>query len=307
MTGREVGFEWAGRRCVVTGARGFLGTALGGALRRLGAEVHELARPANAPPAAEHVHACDVADTERVRALLGQIRPDTVFHLAAQVTGSRAIDVVLPTLSSNLLGTVNVLLGAAETGCRRVVCLGSLQEPDEAIRAAPPSPYGAAKYAASAYARMFAELYSLPVAIGRPFMAYGAGQLDFSKVVPYLLSKLLRGETADLSSGAQPFDWVYVTDVVDALLAIATANDVAGKTVDIGCGVLTPMRDVATGLARRVGRPDALRFGVLPDRKLEPTRLADVEATHGLVGWRPRLGLDAGLDLTVEWYRRYLA
>jgi nucleoside-diphosphate-sugar epimerase len=302
------GFDWSRRRCLVTGARGFLGSALCTELARLGAEVHELVRnPVAAPIEGRETHVCDVAQLERVRELFARIRPDTVFHLAAQVTGSRSVDIVLPTFHSNLTGTVHVLMESLEVGCRRVICLGSLQEPDEVLRAAPPSPYGAAKYAASAYARMFAELYSLSVGIGRPFMAYGAGQLDLTKVVPYLLSKLLKGETAELSSGRQPFDWVYVTDVVAALLSMAGCDAVAGRTVDIGCGVLTPVREVALGLARRVGRPDALRFGAMPDRKLEPTRQADVEASARLTGWRPKVMLEQGLDLTVQWYRGYFS
>ena len=82
--------------------------------------------------------------------------------------GSRALELVVPTLHDNLVGAVNVLVAAAEVGNVRVVGMGSLQEPDEPTGAGlPSSPYAASKYAASAYARMFAELYSLPATVAR--------------------------------------------------------------------------------------------------------------------------------------------
>src|SRR4030095_15249088 len=107
-----------------------------------------------------------------------------------------------------------------------------LQEPEEKPREAPSSPYAAAKFSATAYARMFTEVFSLSVGIRRPFMAYGPGQMDLTKLVPYVVSQLLRGGVAELSSGRQGFDWVYIDDVVDALMAIASRTDINGTTID---------------------------------------------------------------------------
>ena len=102
------------------------------------------------------------------------------------------------------------------------------------------------------------------------------------------------------------FDWVYVDDVVDALLAIGSRTDVSGTTIDIGCGVLTTVREVAEGIGQRLGAAGAIRLGTLADRRLEPTRCADVEATARLINWRARVSLEEGLDRTVEWYRKHL-
>jgi nucleoside-diphosphate-sugar epimerase len=153
---------------------------------------------------------------------------------------------------------------------------------------------------------MFTEVFSLSVGIGRPFMAYGPGQMDLTKLVPYVISHLLRGEVAELSSGRQAFDWVYIDDVVQALLAIGSRTDISGTTIDIGCGVLTPVRDVAEGLGRRLGAAASIKLGAIADRRLEPTRCADVDATARLINWRARISLEEGLDRTVEWYRTHL-
>jgi UDP-glucose 4-epimerase len=287
---------WAGRRCVITGAAGFIGVALTHRLRSMSADVRAYSRSE-----------CDVTDIARVRAIFQSDQPEVVFHLAGKVTGSRALEMVPATLTTNLLGTVHVLQTAAEMKlAARIVCLGSLHEPDQVLPPVPPTPYAAAKFAANAYARMFAEIYSLSTIIARPLMVYGPGQMDFSKLVPYVLERLLTGRPAELSSGRQGFDWVYVDDVVEALLAAAERTDLIGETLDVGTGVLTTVADVATGIARRLqAAPSDLLLGALPDRGLEPTRAADVEATARLTGWRARVGIEAGLDHTVQWYQRY--
>jgi len=292
--------HWQHRRCLVTGAAGFIGTALCDRLRALGAEVHAYARSASQDGS---IGACDVAELQAVRSAFNHARPQLVFHLASRVSGARSVDLVLPTLQSNLVGTVHVLLTALEHDAPKVVCMGSLQEPDQQLPPVPNCPYAAAKFAASAYARMFAEVLALPVIIARLFMVYGAGQLDLTKLVPNVLTQILLGREVAMSSGAQTFDWIYIDDVVDALLAAAEAPAAVGKTIDIGCGTLISAHDIAMGLATRLGRADALRFGALPDRRLEPTRHADLQATAQLINWRPRVSLDAGLDRSVSWYR----
>jgi UDP-glucose 4-epimerase len=288
--------SWADRRCLITGAGGFIGTALTERLRRMQAAVNAFPRSG-----------CDVTDSSEVRDVFQSVQPDVVFHLAGNVTGSRALSVVIPTLTTNLIGTVNVLHAAVEMkSSAQIVCLGSLHEPDQVLPPVPPTPYAAAKFSANSYARMFAEIYSVCVIIARPLMVYGPGQMDFTKLVPYVLERLLNDKPAEMSSGRQGFDWVYVDDVTEALLAAAERPDLTGKTLDIGTGVLTTVADIARGIARRAGPgADALRLGAIADRTLEPTRVADVEATARLTGWRSRVTVEEGLDRTVEWYRRY--
>jgi nucleoside-diphosphate-sugar epimerase len=250
--------------------------------------------------------ACDVTDIAEVQSSFAAARPDCVFHLASKVTGARSIDLVRPTLATNLVGTVNVLLAASDLKCSSIVCLGSLQEPDQELPPVPCAPYAAAKFAASSYARMFAEVFALPVTIARPLMVYGPGQLDFTKLVPYVARRLIRGETAELSSGKQAFDWVYVDDVVDAVIAVAERPDLKGHMIDIGCGVLTTVAEVASGIGHRLSLVNSIKLGAIADRRLEPTRMADTVATARLIGWRARVSLQEGLDRSVDWYRSYL-
>ncbi len=288
---------------MVTGASGFIGAAVGRHLRTQGALVHGLSRRPPPPEAVDQWSACDIVDVSQVRSTLLAAAPEIVIHLAGTVAGAADIDLVLPNLHCNLTGFIHVAMAAAELGCRHVVHVGSLREPDESLPPVPSSPYGAAKFAASAYARMFAEVFSIPITVARPMMVYGPGQGDFTKLVPYVLRRLSRGELAELSTGTQAYDWVYIDDVAEALVLIAAHGERGGRPIDIGCGILTSVREVVLGLAQRLGAEHLLRFGAIRDRPEEPTRTADVERTSELVGWRARVGLEEGLDRSVEVYR----
>lgn len=298
------GRELSGNTVLVTGANGFIGSHLCRRLLAAGASVHGTYR--SAPVGDEgkvRWWRAELGDAAAVETLIGELRPDVVFHLAGFVSGDRSLGAVLPALHANLVGTVNLLTALAETDCRRVVVAGSMEEPDghdELV--APGSPYAAAKSAAGAYARMFHALYGLPVAIARIFMVYGPGQRDLRKLVPYVTLSLLRRQTPELSSGSRLVDWVYVDDVVDGLLALAQADGAAGGTFDLGTGTLKSVRDVALQLAEIIDPGARLGFGALPDRPLEAARPANVAATRERLGWAAAVALEDGLARTAAWY-----
>ena len=301
MSAEAVRPSLRGERALVTGASGFIGSRLCAALRREGVDVHGVSR-ANQAAAGVCWHAGNLGDTEATMALVRETRQDYIFHLAGHVSGARSLDAVLPTLAVNLVGTVNILLAAAETGCKRVVLAGSLEEPDAADAPVPVSPYAAAKFAASAYGRMFHRLYGVPVVALRLFMVYGPGQLDTTKLVPYVITALHRGDAPRLSSGTRPVDWVYVDDAVEALIAAAVNERAVGETIDIGSGVLTSIRGVVEEIVRQMSPDAAPRFGAVPDRPSERVRAADTRRAIELLGWIASTPLEQGLASTIDWF-----
>ena len=248
---------------------------------------------------------CDLADFGLVRNLFMRVKPDIVFHLASHVAGSRSLELVLPTFNSNLVSNVNLLTAATEVGCHRIVMTGSMEEPEKRDpHVIPASPYAAAKWAASAYARMFHALYNLPVTIARVFMVYGPGQRDFNKLVPYTILSLLRNRTPELTSGHRQVDWIYVEDVVDGLLAIASSQKIEGQTIDLGSGISTSIKDIVMRLVFNMGSSIKPNFGSIPDRAMEQIRMANVVNTYSKIKWKPRTSLEKGLEKTVDWYRK---
>jgi UDP-glucose 4-epimerase len=301
--------QFSGQKVLVTGASGFIGSHLCHSLRENNAEVHGVSRRGcfNGEHNIHWWHG-DLTSTKKVREFITTIKPDVIFHLASYVLGARSFDVVLPTFYSNLHSTVNLLLTATEVGCRRIILTGSLEEPEsDNMGTIPSSPYAVSKWASSAYARMFHALYQTPVVIARLFMVYGGGQQDLKKLIPYMILSLLRRQVPKLSSGKREIDWIYVEDVVEGLLAIAQAPNIEGKTIDLGSGKLVSIQTIAKLVTETVGSPIEPLFSALPDRQMEQIRVANTEKTYAAIGWKPKTSLEEGLELTVKWYKEYLA
>jgi UDP-glucose 4-epimerase len=298
----------AGQRVLVTGAAGFIGSALCRHLTRLGAEVHGVSRSGrNAEGHIARWWQCNLEDFEAVRSLVKESRPQLIFHLASNSAGSRAPELVVPIFHSNLHTTVNLLSAANEIGCQRILLTGSMEEPDPGLGwSVPSSPYAAAKFAAGTYGRMFHALYNMPVVLLRVFMVYGPNQRETYKLIPYVTLSLLKGEIPKLSSGDRAVDWIYIDDVVEGFIAAAGASGVEGSTIDIGTGQSVTVRGVVDVLTDIIRPPAPPIFGTVADRPMEQVRVANVEDSYRRLGWRAKLDLRAGLHRTVEWYQKNL-
>ncbi|WP_433499355.1 NAD-dependent epimerase/dehydratase family protein [Sphaerimonospora sp. CA-214678] len=299
------GKGWAGRRTVVTGATGFIGAHLVRRLGSLGAEVHAVSRTRRASDDATIWHAVDLRDGEATGRLIRATRPDVVFHLASEVTGTRDVHAVRPTLEANLSSVINLLtaaMDAAGGATARVVLAGSIEEPrPEKGETTSSSPYAVAKWAATGYARLFHQLWRVPVTVLRVAMVYGPGDPNTRRLVPYVTRSLLEGRPPEISSGTRLVDWVYVDDVVDAFIAAAEAES-AGGVFDVGTGTGTSIGQVVERLVEISGVPVEPRYGALADRPLDAARIADIAPAADTLGWHPAVGLDEGLRRTFRWY-----
>ncbi len=297
---------FAEKKILVTGASGFIGSNLCHRLYNTGAEVNGVYHHSSRVEHDDQVRwwQCDLADGAAVHNLLARIKPDIIFHLASHVAGSRSLELVLPTFQSNLTSNVNLLTAATEVGCDRMVITGSMEEPTQNdSHVIPASPYAAAKWAGSAYARMFHALYHTPVAIARVFMVYGPGQRDLNKLIPYSILSLLRKQVPKLTSGQRQVDWIYVEDVVDGLLAMARSPNIEGQTIDLGSGEFVSIQDVMLRLVAVMNAPIKPSFGSIPERPMEQIRLADIADTYSKIKWKPQTDIEKGLEQTVAWYR----
>lgn len=295
--------SWQGHKVLITGGSGFLGSYLCRRLIRLGAEVHATSRSHRASERGGPIwwHS-DLSSIHHVRKLLTELRPTVVYHLAGAAGAKPDLELVLPAIEGLLISAVNVLVAGTEAGCRRIVMTGSLTEPIRGEHPpTPSSPYAAAKWASSAYARMFYSLYGTPCVVLTPFMTFGPAQ-DPNKIIPSVVLSLLRQQAPQLSSGLWEVDWIFVEDVIDAFITAAMAPEIEGECLDLGTGTKRTVRSVVEQIALLMKTATAPLFGILPDRPMEPVRSADTELTYQRLKWRAQTSLDDGLRQTIAWY-----
>jgi len=300
-----------GARILVTGAGGFIGVRLVGALAAAGAEPHAVVRLRGwtGPRSGAQVHAADVAGRS-IGALVGALRPAVVIHLAVardDATPAARLEAV----RTNVIGTAQLLEAAARAGVRRFVHVGGSLEygptdgpMGEDATVCPQGYYGATKAAASALAIERAEGGDLHTVVLRPFLVYGPGQPG-DRLVPTVLRAARDGGELALTGPGPARDWVYVDDVVAACLAAATTAALSpGAVVNVGSGGQWTNEDVVT-LAREVtGRPIAVRTGAYAPRPWDrATWRADSTLLRSALGIAPRT-LRQGLTATwQEWCR----
>jgi UDP-glucose 4-epimerase len=293
-------------RAVVTGGAGFIGSHVVDALLARGDEVHVVDNLATGrrenlnPDAALHEH--DIR--EPLAGLFGELRPEAVVHLAAQADVGTSVAQPLLDAEVNVLGTLNVLEAARGHGAQVVfsstggAIYGECERPareEDARR--PLSPYGTAKLAAEEYLATWNRLYGTRHVALRFANVYGPRQLAKLEggVVAIFIDRLRAGDGVTIyGDGEQRRDFVYVGDVVDAVLA-AIGQD--GDTFNIGTGEETSVNELFEA-CRRVAGSDA-EAEHAPARSGDVLRsVLDVSHAEAELGWQPRTALAEGLRLT---------
>lgn len=286
-------------RVVITGGAGFIGSHLADALLDAGTgDVSILDNLSRGRTANLERHAgdprlrfldADVRDPDTVRRALDGA--EVVYHLAAQATVMGAAADVDYTFTTNVVGTYNVLRAAAEHGVRRVVFASSREvygEPvslpvDEAHPLLSINLYGASKVAGEALCRAFTRESNLEATILRLANVYGAR--DFGRVIPHWVEEAKSGRDIVVYGGQQVIDFIWVGDVVRAMMTAATVGAVL-PPINIASGTGTKILDLARRIASLAGARGEIQ--VVPRRSIEVSRfIGNTERMTQLLGLAP--------------------
>lgn len=316
---------WSGRTVLITGAAGLLGGAVSRQLLRRGAVIVGLdigwhgPRAAIQPEGVRRVDG-DIRDTGLVGQLLGDLRVDTVIHLAAQTLVGPALLDPVGTFSNNIEGSWSILEACRSSRDVKAVVVASSDKAygdwagrpyreDMALRAH--HPYDVSKAATDLLAQSYAATYDLPVTITRCGNLYGGGDLNWSRIVPGTIRSVLEGQRPIIrSDGTLVRDYLHVDDAAAGVLllaaSVAARGDLTGLAFNFAAGNRVSVLEMVQ------------RILALMESSLEPTiegralqeipeqRLSTARARR-LLGWRPAVSLEAGLAEAIAWYRENLA
>lgn len=300
--------DWTGKRVLITGSSGFIGHHLVDRLTGLEAQVYAGTEPADEPNIAFHssrlphrLLAFDVRDAQAAQRAVDEATPEVVFSLAAVGVTNSSVDSMLALLV-NAGGVVNLLEALRGSSVRRVLLVGTCHEygAHEAVEGLDPfNAYAASKVAAWAFGRMYWRAWGLPVVTVRPFQVYGPGQ-PHQCLIPAAIRAALSGEDLAMTPGEQERDFIYVQDVVDAMLATAEAPGIEGTSLDLGTGTGHAIRHVVERIWKLTDAKGQVRSGALSYRSGEAMHLvADADRTAQLTGWRATTPLEEGLHATI--------
>ncbi len=319
---------------VVTGGCGFIGVNLIARLRREGAVpsirvVDDLSGATRDDLAAvctfREVPAADLppVGAPGVELVVGDVRDrqlarratrgaGTVVHLAACSEVQASLADPVTDCETNVLGTLNYLIGARDAGCSSFVLAGSVatlgeQEPPihEGKVPRPLSPYGASKAAGEAYLHAFFASYGLPTVTLRFANVYGPRSETKGAVIPKFIRRALAGEVLEIwGDGSQTRDFVYVDDLVDAIVRAARAG-LGGEVFQIATHRETAVSELTALLVdlieERTGTRATVRHGA-PLKGEIRRNFSDITRARELLGWEPTTDLRQGLSATVDWF-----
>lgn len=315
-----------GSTVLITGAGGFIGSHLVEHLARQDVHVRCFVRYNSRGDygllslVSGDIRACidivqgDLRDMDAVREAARGVT--TIYHLGAIIPIPYSYIHPREVIETNVMGTLNVLTAAQEHGGIRVVhtstseVYGTAQYApiDEAHPLQGQSPYAASKIAADKIAESFHLSYDLPVVTVRPFNAYGPRQ-SARAIIPTLITQALTRDQVMTGDLTPTRDFTYVEDLAGAFVRAGQSEAAIGQVIHIGSGHEITMGDLAQRIIGLIGRPVAL---VEDTRRLRPSKsevrrlLADSRRAETLLGWRPSVSLDQGLQRTIDWIANHL-
>ena len=304
-----------GKKCLITGGGGMLGSHITEELLDAGAELtlferrsHVDVKLHNIREFRERVSLCfgDIRSTRDChQALVGQ---DVVIHAAASGPVPYSIDYPVEIWDNNVNGTMNLLEAARACGIQRFVYVNSSEAYgtaqyvpiDEKHAFYPRSPYGASKAAGELLGYSYYHSYGLNFSAVRLFNMFGPRPVPYGVIPKFIWLALDHKPIPIAGDGTQKRDYLFVRDAAAAIRLMAERSDLAGEAINVGSGVSFTIMEIAQKIIRLTGSRSEITFQ--PPRPGEvPVLQADISRARDILGWHPETDFDSGLLHTIEW------
>ena len=314
-----------GKRALVTGAGGFIGSHLTEALVRGGVATRALVHY-NSRGDAGQLRLIEPEVRRAVEIVYGDVRDptavgrmvegcDVVFHLAALIGIPYSYHAAHSYVETNVAGTLNVLEACRQHSVKRLVqtstseVYGTAQYTpiDERHPLHAQSPYAATKIGSDQLAYSFHAAFGLPVAIVRPFNTYGPRQ-STRAVIPTIITQALAGDEIELGSTTPVRDFLFVGDTARGFLAAAESDRACGEVVNLGTGHGVTIGRVVELVGENLGRKLAVKpqpQRIRPEKSEVMELVCSAEKAAATIGWQAEVSLQQGLAATVDWIRTH--
>jgi nucleoside-diphosphate-sugar epimerase len=308
-----------GKKILITGATGFIGSNLARFYVGQKAEVHILRRATSNDWRIRDiledikVHDADLTDYDRLKATVSSIKPEIILHTAVYGGHSTQKDLT-NVINANFIGTINLLNACSSIDYERFVNTGSSSEygikvarMNENDVCEPIEEYGVTKAAASMYCRMLAGKDKKPIITLRLFSPYGYYD-DASRLIPSVILSCLSQKAPSVSSPDFVRDFIFIDDILDAYARAVDAPLKGREIINVGSGHQSAIGETVTTIIRLMGDHIQPEWGNAPKRSNEPKKWeADIGKARELLGWAPAYGMEKGLKKTIEWFKDHRA
>lgn len=319
--------SWKNKKVFITGADGFVGGWLAKVLVEQGAHVVILVRDMKRELAYKLFHIDnrltqvmgDLRDYDLLERILNEYSIEVCFHLGAQTLVQIANQSPVSTFESNIKGTWHLLEACRKTEGIKGIIVASSDKAYGVQKNLPYTeespllglyPYDASKACTDILARSYAVSYGLPVAVTRNANTYGGGDLNFSRIIPDAICSILEDREFIIRSDGTPVrDYIYVKDAVSGYLVLAEKIDepgVRGEAFNFGTQHPVSVLALFEKIVKIYGKPH-IKPKILGTAKNEiDEQYLAIDKAKKILNWKPKFNLEAGLKLTIDWYKEYL-
>jgi len=322
---------WNGKKVLITGVGGFVGSNLAKALLSQGAKIFTYSSRPLPQDSLLVLEGLDNQIVKQERGLLVEIDPidsvvrdnkiEVIFHLAAQPLVDLGRQTPIKTFEINVQGTWNILEVARRNKVEKMVIASTAhvygENPNlpfkEEFYPQPSRPYETSKACADLIAQCFADTYSVPIEIPRFVNLFGPGDMNFSRIVPKVIKSVLSGKNPELWDLHAVRDFLFIDDAIRGYLSLVEKDRPDEKRVNVmnfGSSKLVNIIDLAKTIIRLAGNQNIeVKLTKVPeDRGQEIAKqYVSIEKAKIELNWEPIYSLDKGLEISLEWYKKYLS